>query len=253
MICKAFQVNFSLKNINNRYNQGWNIATIYPTVGIMNTGIAHILSYFPLPQTFVKELGKLAYLVQISNYSFSVFSMEQKTSSSKSQSKSFRAKLWIYVIRKNKSTVMSIWNENGSIILTNINVSIQFCVRSPSWWQSVWRWRSQQQAAASQPATSYLIFDDGNLNIGLATCHYDLLTSLYCCLVHIIYSVLVLILKIYPLESLSVQTKEIGWTYTIICVPDNLSINVFVTSLPSSSPRTRAVSVSPVICYCQTK
>ena len=152
----------------------------------MNTGIAHILSYYPLPQTFVKELGKLAYLVQISNYSFSVFSMEQKTSSSKSQSKSFRAKLWIYVIRKNKSTVMSIWNENGSIILTNINVSIQFYVHSPSWWQSVWRRRSQQQAAASQPATSYLIFDDGNLNIGLATCHYDLLTSLYCCLVHII-------------------------------------------------------------------
>ena len=103
MICKAFQVNFSLKNINNRYNQGWNIATIYPTVGIMNTGIAHILSYFPLPQTFVKELGKLAYLVQISNYSFTVFSREQKTSSSKSQSKSFRAKLWIYVIRKNNT------------------------------------------------------------------------------------------------------------------------------------------------------
>ena len=157
MICKAFQVNFSLKNINNRYNQGWNIATIYPTVGIMNTGIAHILSYFPLPQTFVKELGKLAYLVQISNYSFTVFSMEQKTSSSKSQSKSFRAKLWIYVIRKNKSTVMSIWNENGSIILTNINVSIQFCVRSPSWWQSVWRWRSQQQA--SSQSAGNIIFD----------------------------------------------------------------------------------------------
>ena len=171
--------------------------TIYPTLRIMNTDIAHILSYLPLPQTFVKELGKLAYLVQISNYSFSVFSMEQKTSSSKSQSKSFRAKLWIYVIRKkkhiikkNKSNGMSIRNENGPIILTNINfVSIQFCVRSPSWWQSVWRGRSQQQAAASQPATSYLIFDDGNLNIGLATCHYDLLTSRYCCLVHVIYSV----------------------------------------------------------------
>ena len=102
MICKAFQVYFSLKNINNKYNQGWNIATIYPTVGIMHTGIAHT-SYLPLPQTFVKELGKLAYLVQISNYSFTVFSREQKTSSSKSQSKSFRAKLWIYVIRKNNT------------------------------------------------------------------------------------------------------------------------------------------------------
>ena len=67
--------------------------TIYPTLRIMNTDIAHILSYLPLPQTIDKELGKLAYLVQISNYSFSVFSMEQKTSSSKSQSKSFRAKL----------------------------------------------------------------------------------------------------------------------------------------------------------------
>ena len=102
MICKAFQVYFSLKNINNKYNQGWNIATIYLTVGIMHTGIAHT-SYLPLPQTFVKELGKLAYLVQISNYSFTVFSREQKTSSSKSQSKSFRAKLWIYVIRKNNT------------------------------------------------------------------------------------------------------------------------------------------------------